>query len=186
MRLNNFVLQGTELAVNGRLTIETESLGGNTSGSDRANNGIKPKMLIVSLVIKFDQVDHLRELIRTAEATDANGKLVVYDIVDPTAQGMNIRQVQFDETLNVRDLIEKKAWRVTFTLSEYLSIPEKTEQRQQTETPEEQSAEGEQVASANTEEQGGTEELTGFEKVLKFADDALAPDEPEAQANAVA
>ncbi|MFA0810860.1 baseplate complex protein [Microbulbifer epialgicus] len=179
MRLNDFTLRGSELAVNGVLRIETESLGGNTSSSDRAKNGIKPKSLTVSLVITFENSADLSALIQQAESVDENGKLTVFDIVDETARSMNIRQVQFNEAFNVRKIPEKQAWRINFTLSEYLSIPEKVEQRQQTQTAQQQSANGEAVAAGSTEEQQGTENYTGFEKVLKFADDALAPDEEE-------
>lgn len=179
MRLNDFILRGSELAVNSVLRIETESLGGNTSSSDRAKNGIKPKTLTVSLVIAFKNAEHLSALVQQVESVDTNGKLTVFDIVDDTARAMNIRQVQFNEALNVRQIPEKKAWRVNFTLSEYLSIPEKVEQRQKTQAAQQQSANGEPVATASVEDQEGGESLTGFEKVLKFADDALAPDEEE-------
>ncbi|WP_226648113.1 hypothetical protein [Microbulbifer variabilis] len=185
MRLNDFVLRGSEITVNGVLRIETESLGGNTSSTDRAKNGIKPKALTVSLVIAFNKSADLSELLQQAESVDENGKLKVFDIVDDTAKAMNIRQVQFNEAFNVRQIPEKKAWRVNFTLSEYLSIPEKVEQRQKTQTAQRQSANGEAIAAADTEQQDGTETLTGFEKVLKFADDALAPDTEES-AGAVA
>ncbi|WP_444901685.1 hypothetical protein ACJJIG_21140 [Microbulbifer sp. SSSA007] len=185
MRLNDFTVRGTELAVNGVLRIETESLGGNTSSSDRAKNGIKPKTLTVSLVINMDNPDDLSELIQQAESVDENGKLTVFDIVDETARAMNIRQVQFNESVNARKIPEKTAWRVNFTLSEYLSIPEKVEQRQKTETAQQQSANGEQVAATGVEDQEEAESLTSFERVLKFADDALAPDEEES-AGAVA
>lgn len=186
MRLNDFTLRGTERIVNGVLRIETESLGGNTSATDRAQNGIKPKGLTVSLVIKFDDADHLRNLVRLAESVDSNGKLTVFDIVDDTAQAMNIRQVQFNDAFNVREMGDKKAWRVNFTLAEYLSVPEKTEQRQPVQAAETQSADGDPVAATAAEEQAGPQELTGVEKVLKWADDALAPREQEAQTDAVA
>lgn len=187
MRLNDFILRGSEQVVNGRLRIETESLGGNTSASDRANNGIKPKVLIVTLVIKFDAADHLRELVRVAEAVDSNGKLVVYDILDDTAQAMGVRQVQFSDDFNVRQIPGQNAWRVNFTLQEYLSIPEKIEQRAQVQTSEAQTAEGEEIEdqSVAAEEGGQQREYTGFERVLKWADDALAPEE-EAGTDAVA
>ncbi|MCO1336850.1 hypothetical protein MO867_21205 [Microbulbifer sp. OS29] len=179
MRLNDFTLRGSQLAVNGVLRIETESLGGNTSSTERAQNGIKPKALTVSLVITFDNADDLSSLLQQAESVDENGKLTVFDIVDDTARAMNIRQVQFNEAFNVREMVGQKAWRVNFTLSEYLSIPEKKEQRLQTETAQQQSASGEAVAETGVESQEEAETYTGFEKVLKLADDALAPDEEE-------
>ncbi|MCX2834446.1 baseplate complex protein [Microbulbifer thermotolerans] len=187
MRLNDFILRGSELVVNGRLRIETESLSGNTSASDRANNGIKPKALVVSMVIKFDAADHLHELVRVAEAVDSNSKLVVYDILDDTAQAMGVRQVQFSDDFNVRQIPGQSAWRVNFTLQEYLSVPEKVEQRAQVQAPEAQTAESEGIEGQTVvaEESEQQREYTGFERVLKWADDALAPEE-EAGTDAVA
>ncbi|MFC6633521.1 DNA-binding protein [Microbulbifer taiwanensis] len=185
MRLNDFILRGSERVVHGRLRIETESLGGNTSASDRANNGIKPKALVVSLVIKFDAAEHLRELVRVVEAVDGNGKLVVYDILDDTAQAMGVRQVQFSDDFNVRQMPGQSAWRINFTLQEYLSVPEKIEQRAQAQESETQSADGQQVVDADSgEEQSQSQEYTGVEKVLKWADDALAPSAEESGATA--
>lgn len=181
MRLNDFILRGSEVTINGRLMIETESLAGNTSASDRANNGIKPKAIIVSLLLKFSDREHLRELVRLAEAVDENGKLVVYDILDDTAAAMGVRQVQFSDALNVRQIPGRDGWRINFNLLEYLSIPEKTEQREQAqsgaEAPEEQTSPGEEIADSGTTEDSGPREYTGFERWLKAADDALAPEE---------
>ncbi|WP_299945897.1 hypothetical protein [uncultured Microbulbifer sp.] len=176
MRLNAFTVPGSELVVNGVLRIETESLGGNTSSTDRAQNGIKAKSLSVSLVIPFDQGEELNGLLRQAESVDDNGKLTVFDIVDDTARAMNIRQVQFNESFTAREIPGKHAWRVTFTLSEYLSVPEKVEQRQQTQTAAPQSSDGEPVAPTGAAIPAEGETYTGFEQVLKWADDALAPE----------
>lgn len=187
MRLNNFTVPGTEQKVTAALRIETESLGGNTSATDRAQNGIKPKSLNVSLVLPFDQGQELSELVQRVESMDADGKLTVYHIVDTTAQALNIRQVQFNETLSVRELDGKKAWQVSFTLTEYRSVPEKVEQRQQTAAAETQSAGGAAVPTtppAPTAD--GDASLTGFERFLAWTDDALAPENPADNSDATA
>ena len=107
------------------------------------------------------------------------GALVTYDIVEPTANAMNVRQVQFVDTFTARPIDGLRAWRVSFGLAEYRSVPEKIEQRQQTAAPQTQQAEGDTVAAADTPaapSQAAAPELTGFENVLAFLDEQLAPD----------
>ncbi|WP_051085457.1 hypothetical protein [Hahella ganghwensis] len=71
MRLSEFTVPGTELVVSGHLRIETEELGGQTNATDRANKGIKPKTLNVSLLIKKKHAGELTELVKVAEAVDS-------------------------------------------------------------------------------------------------------------------
>ncbi len=82
---------------------------------------------------------------------------------------MNIRQVQFSGNLVTKDLSPRDAWRVTFTLAEYLSVSEKAEQRQTTGLIQEQQGEGAATVSA-----AEAEALTGFETFLGKLDQALA------------
>ncbi|MDG9666717.1 DNA-binding protein [Hahella sp. CR1] len=173
MRLNDFTVPGTELTVTGNLRIETEDLGGQTSGTDRANKGIKPKTLTVSLLILKKHAGDLTDLVKVAEAEDGAGKLRVYDIVEDTARAMNVRQVQFTGAFVCKDLSPSQAWRVSFTLAEYLSVAEKTEQRRDLSQTEVQQATGETIA-AQEETPAEGETLTGFETFLSKVDKALA------------
>lgn len=178
--LNDFQVPGFDLQVDASIKIESESLAGQTSSTDRAHNGIKPKSIKVNLLIRFADADELAALVRVIEAVDGDGAPSVYDIVDPMANAMNIRQVQFNDTSSFRQLPGVDAWRITFNLVEKLSIPEKQESRQEAAAPETQSADGQAVAAVSGEDDA--QELTGFESILKYADDALAPEDGDGEA----
>jgi len=174
VRLNEYTVPNSELRVNASLRIENETLAGQTSSTSSTNKGVKPKVLQVSLLIRFDDAKQLTELTSVAEAMDDKGALTVYDIVEPTANAMNVRQVQFTDNFSVREVDGNKAWRVTFSLKEYLSVSEKAEQRLAVSEPGAQSAEGDTISTASTSQDTATEPLTGFEQFLSRVDKALA------------
>lgn len=179
MRLNNFTVPGDELRIRGGVLIENESLAGNTSATTRTNNGIKPKTFYVRMLIKFKNASQLTELIRTAEAQDEKGNMVVYDVVDPTINTANVRQVQFDGNLSWRDHGTLRAWQVSFNLVEFRSVPEKNEKRKEEakQAVTAQSAEGQEIPTVDTIEDAQTRQLTRFETLLARIDNLLAPDE---------
>ena len=176
MRLNDFTVPGDNIKVNGGLRIETESLSGNTSATDRASKGIKPKTFTVQLLIKFNQSDDLTGLIKIAEAVDSNGKLEVYDVVERSVNVANVRQVQFSDNVSWREMDDHHAWRVSFTLIEHKSVPEKKEQRIAQASASPQQAEGNVIAEAPTQtnEEIAAPELTGFEDFLDRVEKVLS------------
>ncbi|NIB44764.1 DNA-binding protein [Pseudomaricurvus alkylphenolicus] len=186
MRLDDYTVPETELKVRASMRIETKSLGGTTSASDRTNNGIKPKEFTVSLLIPFENERDLTALIKTAETVDSAGRLKVYTINERTANAMNVRQVQFTDNVSVREMEQNEAWRVSFMLVEYFSVAEKKEQRQILDAVKEQLVEGVNVAtltdtaaSALKDKATGsildqTPQLTGAESALQFFEDLLS------------
>ena len=77
------------------------------------------------------------------------------------------------DNFSVSEVNGQKAWQVNFTLAEYQSIPEKTEQRQPQPASKDQSGEGETAGEiappTNSEEQ-----LSMGYRILKKMDEALA------------
>ena len=175
MRLDDFTVPGDNLTVRGGLRIESESLAGNTSGTDRTSKGIKPKTFSVALLIKFKDESKLTELIRAAEAVDSNGRLKIYSVVDRTINVASVRQVQFDDNFSWREDEEVHAWQVSFSLVEYKSVPEKTEQRQtkKTATPSASVTGGTTTTPAETTTEPQAAAMTGFEAFLARVDKAL-------------
>ena len=172
--LNSIQLPGHNLSVRANFRIETRELSGQTSSSDRAEEGIRPCALSVSLQIPFDRAADLTRLRELATALNSAGNLQVYDIVNETAAAMKVRQVTFMDNFTVSEVDGHKAWQVNFTLAEYQSIPEKTEQRQPQKAAKDQSADdadsvGEVPPPTNQEEQLGL----GV-RILQRLDDALA------------
>jgi hypothetical protein len=166
LRLGDFNVPGYGLQVNGNLDIRTEDLSGETSGSDQVEKGVKPKRLTVSLNIRFRHQADLNALVRVAEKRGANGDLAIHTIVNRTANAAGIRQVQFTDTLSWTELDGLLAWTVSFTLREYLSVPERVEQRQAAANTVQQTS----AATPVAENAATGVQLTNFEKLLAKVD----------------
>ncbi|MBX9754923.1 MAG: DNA-binding protein [Pseudomonadaceae bacterium] len=174
-------VRGKGLKVSASLRIESDDMSGQTSNTDAAHKGFKPKALTVSLMIPFVDAADLKQLMSMAEATANGGQRRVYRIVNDTAATFGVRQVEFSDNLTAREDDSLAAWRVQFTLTEKLSTAERVETRRPSNPVKQQSAPGQPVASAaapaagtDTATAAQPAELTGFEAVLKRLDDSLA------------
>ncbi|KNX80114.1 DNA-binding protein [Pseudomonas sp. 250J] len=165
-------VEGKTLKVTGNLRIEAEDLSGQTSNTDTAHKGFKPKTLTVTLTIPYVNGAWLRSLMRLAEATESGGQLKTYRIVNDTAEAFGIRQVRFAENVNAREDDSLACWRVQFGLAEKTSNPEKVEKRRAKKRVKAQAAPGAAVG-AKEEEEEKDPELTSFERLLKKVDDWL-------------
>jgi hypothetical protein len=169
-------VQGKNLKVTANLRIESGDMSGQTSNTDKAHKGFKPKTLTVSLMIPFVDREQLTDLMRLAEATAGGAQLHLYRIVNDTAEAFGVRQVEFSEGVSAREADSLKAWLVQFTLSERESNPEKVEGRRASNKVDAQGAPGSAVGDG-----GGASSdnpaLTGFEKVLGRVDKWLGGSE---------
>lgn len=156
MRLNDYLVPQDELRVSLSTTFRDEDLSGETSSTATAHKGIKPKEINAHFLVRYNDAEKLTNFYRIAEATDDNGDLVIYDILERTANVANVRQVRFTGTIDTREIDGQQAWRVLFRLKEHLSTPEKTEQRKDPSATEASSTK------------------TDFENVADYADRQLA------------
>ena len=174
--LDGTPVRGKGLKVAGALRIESEDLSGQTSNTASAHKGFKPKTLAITMLIPFDDRANLAQLMSLAQATGSGGQRKVYRIVNDTAEAFGVRQVEFSDNVTAREDDTLKAWRISFTLSEKLSIAERVETRRPGNATKQQSAPGQAVGNsgpgANADNPSGPE-LTGFEKVLQKLDKAL-------------
>lgn len=167
-------VRGKNLKVTANLRIESDDLSGQTSNTDSAHKGFKPKTLAVTLQIPFVDNTYLRNLMRLAEATGTGGQLKTYRVVNDTASAFGVRQVQFSDGVSAREDDSLRAWLVQFTLSEKLSNPERVETRRAGKGVTQQGASGQSVTALGASETGAPgEELTGFEATLKKLDNYL-------------
>ncbi len=166
---------GKRLKITANLRIESDDLSGQTSNSQTAHKGFKPKTLTVSLAIPFVDAPQLRSLMRLAEATAGGGQLHMYRIVNDTAAAFGIREVQFSDGVSAREDDTLNQWLVQFTLSEKLSNPERVESRRAGNTVTSQSGPGSAVGAGGADGSGSPDELSGFERTLKKVDNWLAP-----------
>ncbi len=173
--LNDYDVPGYNLKIGGGMTIRTSDASGETSSTDEVDKGTKGKKLTVSLSIRFADEADLKRLIRVSEAK-VNGARKIYTITNKTANTVGIRQVRFAESFNWPENGTLRQWDVSFTLKEYLSNPERVEQREEKPAPVAQTSEGkatEEERPAETAE-AVAEPQTGFEKFLHLVDQALA------------
>ncbi len=172
-------VRGKWLKVTANLRIESGDLSGQTSNTEKAHKGFKPKTLAVSLTIRYVDESQLRSLMSLAEATEAGGQLKTYRVVNDTAAAFGMRQVQFSDGVSAREDDSLNAWRIQFTLTEKLSNPERVESRRAAAGVNQQGGTGVSVGGTGTgtgtgdgAPSSGTQ-LTGFEAVLKRVDDYL-------------
>ncbi|QSB20610.1 DNA-binding protein [Pseudomonas sp. 15A4] len=161
-------IQGKNLKVVANLRIESGDLSGQTSNTEKAHKGFKPKTLAVTMTIPFNLPEQLRELMRLAEATSSGGQLHLYRVVNDTADAFGVRQVEFSEGVSVREHDSLSQWQIQFTLSERQSNPEKVEGRRPAGPVKAQVAPG--AVIGETPEAPATPGLTGFEKALSKID----------------
>jgi hypothetical protein len=165
---------GHDIKLSATLPISTEDISGQSSYSDSAETGDKPKQLAVNMMIKFDQMSALSDLVTLAEAKDEIGRRSTYGIQNQTAEGMRIRLVKFQGDMTVREDESLKLWRIAFRLSEVRSVPELVESRQQSQPVTADTATGDVVSADAEEIPEGEVTLSGFERVLKRLDERLA------------
>nr|WP_321399370.1 hypothetical protein [uncultured Desulfobacter sp.] len=130
MLINDFRIPGKNLKVSGSLELRTEDIAGESCATDSVDKGIKPKILRVSVDIPFSAKDDLLNLVKKAEAKDRSGERAIYTVTHRTANAAGVRQVRFFEHFNWREDRRLLMWQVSFTLQEYLSNPERTENRE--------------------------------------------------------
>lgn len=168
--LDSLAVQGKNLKVTGGFKIDSDNLGGQTSSTASNLKGFKPTQLTVSLQIPYKNKEQLQSLINIARTVTTGGKRKVYRIVNETAAAFGMKQVQFTDNFSARQDDVLKQWQIQFNLTEYISVPERTEGRQAANKVEQQTTPGVPVEESET---GETEELTKPEKFIKWFDDKV-------------
>lgn len=176
--LNDTKIPGHDQKVSVDLKLASEDMSGNSSSTAKAQKGDKGKTIKVQTSIKFIDADQLSLLVNLAEAKDSSGEQLIYNIINHTANAMNMRQGFFDETFSVKENDSTEDWNISFSMSEHHSVPEKKEARKGEKKVTEQAAKGTPVngqaaGTAAASPAAVTEqavELTPFEKKLKGLD----------------
>ncbi|MNF74766.1 hypothetical protein D3C84_568070 [compost metagenome] len=178
--LDGHKVQDKNLKVTANLRIESGDMSGQTSNTDKAHKGFKPKTLTVSLLIPFVDKTQLTDLLRLAEATAGGGQLHLYRVVNDSAEAFGVRQVEFSDGISAREDDSLRAWLVQFTLSERESNPEKVENRRAGNPVNAQGAPGSPVGEGAGGNSASSDNpaLSGFEKVLGRVDKWLGGSTP--------
>ncbi|MBL4574608.1 MAG: hypothetical protein JKY51_00725, partial [Opitutaceae bacterium] len=128
--LNGVQVRGSQLNVSATLSLAGEDMSGQGSLAAMAETGDKPKQLAVRLLIKQLNAVDLTALIVLAESKNELGERTTYNVNNPTAKAMNIRQVRFLGDVSVSEDEGLRLWKVSFKLTEVKSVPELKQSRE--------------------------------------------------------
>ncbi len=170
--LNNKKVEGHNIKVSTSLELASDDVSGQSSYTDEAETGDKPKQLSISLEIRYADMSFLSALVLMAEAKTDIGERVVYNVINNSAKAMNIRRARFAGTLQAREDDALKRWNVSFKLTEFASVPELKEARTEAKAVVDLPPSGSPVAASSTTVPT-VEDLASFDKVLSFVDKAV-------------
>ncbi|MDY4281044.1 MAG: hypothetical protein SOX56_08275 [[Pasteurella] mairii] len=129
LALNGKPIYLNNILISVSLRREEKDMSGQKSSTKKSDKGVKAKALSVSGLIPYNRREWLTALFKLAEAEDSKGEQEKYRVSCVTAETVNMREVQFSDTISAQELQDKLAWQVSFTLREINSIAEKKEQR---------------------------------------------------------
>ncbi len=170
MMLNDYHVPSNKLTVSVATSFDSAELRGETSATDSAHKGIKPKEISVSFVLPFDRSRDLSQFYGVAQALDDNGELLVYEITERSSNAAKVKKVKFTSRIDQREVPDKDAWVVSFTLNERLSMAERTEQRTTLREVESPKTEGSVISSSELSQEA---EVSSFEAALARFDKKL-------------
>ena len=131
--------------INSSVSFAEQDQSGQTSSTNKSEQGIKAKELKVSGLISYSDREQLARLHVLAEAKDGSGALQKYRVACLLAQLINFREASFSGSLEVTEQKDKMSYQVSFTLKEHVSVSEKREARAGKQTPKTQTQGGEGV-----------------------------------------
>jgi len=133
LTLNTTKINLKSLRITASQALASEDASGQSSSTDVAETGTKAKLLTVTGYVLFDDADHLSQLFALAEATQ-EGARTIYRINNHTASALGVKQVRFSSKIDAAEQDTTRQWRVSFSLAEYRSVPQKVEERQPEQT----------------------------------------------------
>ncbi|WP_109078829.1 hypothetical protein [Aggregatibacter kilianii] len=155
---------------------EQKDMSGSKSSTKKSEKGVKAKELQVSGLIPYARKEWLTQLFNLAEAEDGKGEQAKYRVSSVTAEAVNMREVQFADSVTAQEMENRLAWQVSFTLREVNSVAEKKEARK---TKPKVKTQGEsapvaQSSQPQTAQTGGAEDAQKEDNSLsKKIDDVL-------------
>lgn len=124
---------GFDLAVRWSMQMPADDLSGNTSLTDKADKGIKPKRLSVAFSLRETptELNYWTSLLLLLEAKDNKGQAVEYVVVHPLVQASRIRMMRVVGQVSIDENGSMRQYEVSFELEEVRSVPEASEARSQ-------------------------------------------------------
>lgn len=172
LTLGNYQLEGFGIRTTLQGVVEWKNSEGSSS-TGRSFRGFKPKVLQVECQVRFSEPEKLQSLIKILEKTEGT-EPVKHMIRNVTAESAGIRKVQVYEQYSVQEQNSTQSWKITFSLIESGSIPEKKELRTSDENLDVEDSSGGLMPVADTEPSSDDDEPGFWERILRSIDDGLA------------
>lgn len=131
LALNGELIQLKNCKISLQQNLADNDQSGQTSATLTAEQGDKSKELMVSGLIPFSDAQKLSRLFELATAKDGVGNRVIYRVGCELASAVKIRQAKFFGQVSAPEHQSLLAWNVSFSLREYLSVPEVAEIRRE-------------------------------------------------------
>jgi hypothetical protein len=175
--LDKIRVPGYGITLSASLHLAGEDISGDSSSTARAEKGDKAIELNIGLSIRFDDEKDLRLLKKLAEAKDKNDERTIYNILNQTANVLDVKQVRFDGDVSINEEDSVRAWKVSFKLVEYHSVAEKKQARnKKTLKKKKVMAQSKKATSPIVpikSDPNDPNALAAFDKVLKGAEEKL-------------
>ena len=179
-------LKSCKLALS--MQLADQDMSGQSSSTQRSEQGDKAKELKVSGLIPFKDAPMLARLFELAAMRDDNGNRKVSRIGAELARSAKIRQVKFFGQISAPEHASLMAWTVSFQLREILSTAEVDEQRKMQAKSDTEAKQGKQkpnkapIQTQTMPTQAMSDappaiEMSSTAKVLHYLDDALGGDD---------
>jgi hypothetical protein len=175
--LDKVKIPGYGLNLSASLHLAGEDISGDSSSTARAEKGDKAIELNVGATIPFVDEKDLRFLKKLAEAKDKNDERKVYNIINQTANALDVKQVRFEGDVSINEEDSLRAWTLSFRLVEYHSVAEKKQARNTKTTKKKkvmaQTKKATQPIVPIKSDPNDPNALAAFDKILKGAEEKL-------------
>lgn len=168
--LNGEVLQMSNVLITPSMNIKDADQSGQASSTASSEQGIKAKELKVSGYVPYSDKTHLARLFELAEALGTDGRQARYRVACEEAQAIRFRQATFTGNVDATPQTNLRAWLVSFTLREHLSVAERKAMQGDSTAAVAQTATGGTVLAEESAEQ-----QTWFERQLQKVNDTIGP-----------
>ncbi|WP_375750960.1 DNA-binding protein [Vibrio sp. HN007] len=138
LSLDGEVLKLDSMRVSMNMELKDQDMSGQSSGTNRSEQGDKGKKLSFSGRVPFGDDSVLTRLYELASQKDASGSRKIYRIGNTTARSLKIREVKFTGNIRADENESLMAWNVSFELREHSSVAEQREIREKAQNKPEQ------------------------------------------------
>ncbi len=138
LSLNGEMLRLDCMTVAMSMELKDQDMSGQSSATDKAEQGDKGKTLTFAGTIAFKNVAVLTKLYELASAKDEADNRQSYRIGNDTARSLKIREGKFTSMVTATEHNSLLAWDVSFQLREYNGVAEQKENRKNQQTKAEQ------------------------------------------------